>query len=198
MTEKNGAKAIDFSYELAMEGTSGDDLKLKDMKQLVLHQICGKERNIIKFEIRLPVVGTYWFRLAVGLVHEPDMKRNCCEFKLLCKEACKDCRRFPTCAGLGVYGYGPQAEEAGLVNTSQTDAKINMKPNKGKSKQTIATFKTDYDPDADMSYAAQMIKSGSDEVDGDSININLEGDCTIFTIDVDIVLLFYVVVFFFL
>ena len=177
MCEKDGAKYIDFSYDLVMEGTSTSGLKVKDLKQLVLYQIgCGKDRNIIKFEIRLPFVGTYWFRLAAGSVHEPGKKRNCCEFKIICKDACKDCKRFPTCEGISAYGFGYNAEDAGLLHSSQTDAKINLQPNKGKSKQTVAIFKTDDDPDMNMDYEAQMLMSGSDEADHNDINIILDGN----------------------
>lgn len=179
MVDKDLARAIDFTYELVMEGTSNDNFKVKDMKQLVLHQVCGKDRNIFKFEIRLPVVGTYWLRLAVGSAEEPRTKRNCCEFKITCREACKNCKRFPTCAGLGVYGYGSQAEDAGLLNSSQTDAKINMKPNSRKSikeKQTVAKFQTDSDPERDMQYDAEMYMCGSDVLDGDNIDIQLAGN----------------------
>ncbi|XP_060576996.1 lim and transglutaminase domain protein ltd-1-like [Ruditapes philippinarum] len=176
MCEKDGAKNLDFSYELAMEGTSSNGLEVKDTKQLVLYQIGGgKNRNIIQFEIRLPVVGTFWFRLAVGLMQEPDLKRNCCEFKIICKDACENCKRFPTYEGISAYGCGYEAEEAGLLHSSLTDAKINMPPNKGNTKRTIAKFKVDDDPSRNMTYGARMLMSGSDEVDDDQISIFLEG-----------------------
>lgn len=175
MAEKHIANCLDFSYELAMEGTSGDSLNVKDMQMLVLLQVCG---DIFKFEIRLPVVGTYWFRLAVGLVKEPDTMRNCCEFKISCKEVNENCQRFPVCSGLGMYGHGYQAIEAGLLNSSEVKAKINMSPNYEKSntkKLTVAKFKTDDDPSRDMMYGPEMHSNGSDSVDEDDIDIVLIG-----------------------
>lgn len=126
LVDKDMICRLDFSYELVLEGTSDKGLDVNDMQQLVLPQINVKNRTF-KFEVRLPVVGVYWFRLAVGFLDQEDKKMNCCGFKIICKQASENCQKFPTCQGLDVYGHGPKAVDAGLISTTGSQLNHSIK-----------------------------------------------------------------------
>lgn len=162
LAEDDYCKSLRFYSELVLQKESGHDDKNDYMKQLVLNQVVKQKRFI--FEVRLPHIGTYWFRLFVTSPYLENVRRKCCEFKIICNEAyASQYKTLPPSKGLDVFGFTKKAAEAGLANPSKDGAKIRVKPSNQPVRETLVSFVLDEATSSDIEYDSEMF--GSDSVD---------------------------------
>lgn len=80
---------------------------------------------------------------------------------------------FPTSKGLSVFGPTALTEDAGLTCSSESGAKLHVKPNISAVKETLLSFKIDDEVGSDTDYDADMF--GSDFIEGEQIQVSYKG-----------------------
>ncbi|WAQ93464.1 hypothetical protein MAR_005935, partial [Mya arenaria] len=131
-SKDDSSNNLEFSYELVLHESGIQNREEANMiknksKRLVLPQVKHDHGDTFIFDVRCPYKGDYWLRLKVGF-HNSEEKFKCCEFKISCSEPNKEWKVFPPSHGLEVFGFGPKAADAGLIEPSVDTAKIAVKP----------------------------------------------------------------------
>ncbi|WAR23197.1 HIL-like protein [Mya arenaria] len=170
LADKKFSGRLDFAYELTLLSSNANNLITKQLRRLVMSQV--KNTDTFVFEIRLPAVGVYFFKLSVGLFDSKSSKQNCLQFRITCDKAVENCKLCPEDGGLGVFGFGPEAEDAGLRSPYVLGAKVVVKPDK-KLKQNVMSFHTDDDPNNEREYEAVMF--GNDFADEGAVEVSFDG-----------------------
>ncbi|XP_052800592.1 uncharacterized protein LOC128231533 isoform X2 [Mya arenaria] len=179
-SKDDSSNNLEFSYELVLHESGIQNREEANMiknksKRLVLPQVKHDHGDTFIFDVRCPYKGDYWLRLKVGF-HNSEEKFKCCEFKISCSEPNKEWKVFPPSHGLEVFGFGPKAADAGLIEPSVDTAKIAVKPRSSNEMETVMTFHlADSDEYIDTEYSSELY--GSDFVGGENIERSFEG-CT--------------------
>ena len=114
--DKKSSKNMEFNYTLSIVDGDLSAIKWNDLCQLV---IFIPEIDMYTFRISLPVEGTYLFEIMV-LADDIVTNAACADFKIICTESCKNCRKVPFNVGIEGFGYGYEAKKAGLKQPSET------------------------------------------------------------------------------
>lgn len=112
---KMAAKNLEFSYNLILLDGDRSKVKSADLCQLVMFI---PSEDMYSFKISLPVEGIYSFEIMI-IADDVVTNASCADFRIDCKEACKNCRKVPLDVGIEGFGFGNEAKHVGLKYPSQ-------------------------------------------------------------------------------
>jgi hypothetical protein len=157
--DKNSSKNMEFNYTLSVVEGDISSVNWSDLSQLV---IFIPELDMYTFRISLPVAGTYLFEI---MVIADDIVTNaaCADFKITCTESCKKCRKVPFNVGIEGFGYGHEAQRAGLKHPSETTPVLVLKSPEDVVGSDCEDESIDFQIDSDR---IDEVEFSSDIIDG--------------------------------